>query len=156
MSITVHDGAAADLDEVMAVMDEAFDPAFGEAWTRPQCLGMLALPGTFLVLARSDGEPAGFALVRTILDEAELLLLAVRPALWRRGVASRLIEAVDAASARRAAHRLHLEMRDGNAALALYLSHGFAAVGRRPGYYRLDGGGLADAVTLVRRLTSND
>jgi ribosomal-protein-alanine N-acetyltransferase len=71
-------GGSSDLDSVIQVMNSAFDERFGEAWTRSQCAGILPMPGVKLVVARfGDGRPAGFALYRTIGDEAELLLLAV-------------------------------------------------------------------------------
>lgn len=152
MSLAIVTAGAGDLDAVMQVMDDAFDPAFGEAWTRPQCLGMLALPGTVLVLACDGDVPAGFALARLIVDEAELLLLAVRPAHQRQGVASRLVAAVDRAVSQRGGERVHLEMREGNAAMALYAALGFRVVGRRADYYTLADGGRADALTLSRDL----
>jgi hypothetical protein len=85
-----------DLDRIMAVMQAAFDPAFGEAWNRRQVGDALALPGTHYILAGTDGgEPAegvaaaGFALSRGALDEEELLLLAVDPAYRGRASAPR-------------------------------------------------------------------
>jgi len=82
----------------MAVMEAAFDPAFGEAWTRRQVSDALAMRGTHCLLAGPNGEEpeaaepaAGFALSRAVLDEEELLLLAVRPE-WRgRGVGGALL-----------------------------------------------------------------
>ena len=53
-------------------MTAAFDPRYGEAWTRNQCLGVLAMPGVRLTLALVDDRPAGFAMVRSVMDEAEL------------------------------------------------------------------------------------
>lgn len=146
----VSEAGISHLDMVMMIMTEAFDPAFGEAWTRAQCAGMIGLPGTILLLARVDGVPAGFALARTIVDEAELLLLAVRPTCRRRGLGQRLIDASLRAAARSGAERLHLEMRENNPAQALYTALGFQEVGRRRGYYQQAGGTRADALTLSR------
>jgi len=129
-------GNAADIAAVDAVMTEAFDPRFGEAWTRSQCLGILGMPGVWLTLARADGEVAGFALTRAILDEAELLLIAVRPSFRRRGIGAALLRGVIADARGRGVTRLHLEVRAGNEAAALYAAHGFARVGERRDYYR--------------------
>jgi [ribosomal protein S18]-alanine N-acetyltransferase len=84
--LTLRTGHPRDITAVDALMAAAFDPRYGEAWSHGQVLGILAMPGVRLTLAYADDEPAGFSLVRTVLDEAELLLLAVAPTHRRRGV----------------------------------------------------------------------
>ncbi len=143
---------AADIDAVMTVMTGAFDPAFGEAWNAGQCLGILGLPGVWMLLARHEAEPAGFALARVIVDETELLLLGVSPAFRRRGIASALLDRVKVEARARGAIKLHLEVRDGNPALSLYLSRGFDQTGCRPGYYRGIDGQAFDALSLTMAL----
>lgn len=134
--IELRAGAAVDLALVDTIMAEAFDPRFGEAWTRSQCLGILSLPGVWLTLASLDGAAAGFALVRRIADEGELLLLATRPAARRRGVAAALLRAAMVEAQAGGAIRLHLEVREGNDAIQLYRRAGFVKVGERRHYYR--------------------
>ena len=126
-------------------MADAFDPKYGEAWTRSQCLGVLAMPGVWLTLARVEGGIAGFALSRAVLDEAELLLLAVSPSARRRGVGSALLRSVIAEARGHGIVRLHLEVRAGNSAIALYDAAGFAKTGERRAYYRGSGGRGLDA-----------
>ena len=138
-------GGATDIAAIDTVMNEAFDPRFGEAWTRSQCLAILGMPGVWLTLARADGEVAGFALTRAILDEAELLLIAVRPAFRRRGIGAALLRGVIADARGRGVTRLHLEVRAGNEAVALYGAHGFVKVGERRDYYRGRAGQSFDA-----------
>lgn len=148
----VREGAGGDLDELMTTMADAFDSRFGEAWTRTQCAGVLGLPGVRLLLARSGAEPAGFALIRTIQDEAELLLLGVRPRFRRTGIGRGLLDAARAAARAAGGERMFLEMREGNPAIALYRSAGFAEIGRRVRYYRGADGKPIDALTLSCRL----
>lgn len=135
------------LAPVMEIMRAAFDPAYGEAWTAGQCAGILASPGTWLMIAELDGRPAGFALTRAIVDEAELLLIAVHPEARRRGIGARLIAAVADAARRRGATSLFLEVRSNNPAIALYTEAGFSKVGERINYYRGTNGDLFDAHT---------
>lgn len=150
---TVAAADARDLGDVMRLMADAFDPAWGEAWTRGQCLGILGLPGVWLSLARHAAKgPAGFALSRIVLDEAELLLLGVARARRGHGVGGALLAETMRIAAERGATRLHLEVRDGNGAIHLYRSAGFAEVGRRRGYYRGADGKCFDAITLSRPL----
>lgn len=148
-----------DLDRIMAVMEAAFDPQYGEAWTRRQVEDALLLPGTtYLLAARGgcqvrDGEPAsGFALVRAIAGEEELLLLAVVPEARGCGTGRGLLERFLAQAAERGSERLFLEMREGNPAASLYRAAGFEEVGRRRHYYRRGTGPARDAITYARRV----
>ena len=144
-------GDATDLPAVVAVMQDAFDPRFGEAWTYAQCAGLLPMPGVWLTLARdADGGLLGFSLSRIVLDEAELLLLAVSHAAQGHGIGRTLMRHFEADAAARGANRLHLEVREGNTALNLYNSSGFTLVGRRPRYYSGADGQLYDALSLSR------
>lgn len=143
--VRLRPGTASDLNEVAAVMGRAFEPRYGEAWTGPQCLGVLSLPGVWLTLADCGGPVAGFALARLIVDEVELLLLATDPD-WRgRGVGRALLRSVLAEAGLRDARVVHLEVRANNPAVQLYRSSGFGKVGERRNYYRGSMGQQYDA-----------
>lgn len=146
-----------DLDRIMAVMEAAFDPAYGEAWTRPQVEDALILPNTHYLLAGpdarapgEDGKAVGFVLSRGAADEEELLLLAVDPRHRGRGIGSALLTRFITEAGARGAARLFLEMREGNPAESLYRRHGFAIVGRRRAYYRRGTSAPLDAITFAR------
>ena len=146
-------GGSSELDSVIEVMNSAFDERFGEAWTRSQCAGILPMPGVKLVVARfGDGRSAGFALYRTISDEAELLLLAVSPEFRRRGIGRMLLDQFLDHARDRGVSRVHLEVREGNPAVIMYRSAGFSLAGRRPKYYHGRFGGEYDALTLSREV----
>jgi ribosomal-protein-alanine N-acetyltransferase len=151
--IELRSGSVADLAIVDSMMKAAFDPRFGEAWTRNQCLGIMAMPGVWLTIATLDGEPAGFALSRIVVDEVELLLLATIPAMRRRGVAAALLRSVIAEASAQGAVTLHLEVRDGNDAIKLYRGTGFVKVGERRNYYRGTTGQAFHAFTYQRNLS---
>lgn len=144
-------GGPNDLDDVMRVMTGAFSPAFGEGWSKSQCAGILPLGGVRLIVARTaNGDPAGFYLERRVLDEAELLLLAVDPQYQRLGLGTQLLESFIDSHDDSGVAQLHLEVRDGNSAVAMYESFGFRPVGRRKDYYRGAEGVFNDAVTMIR------
>lgn len=146
-TLMLRPGGARDIDVLERLMDAAFDARFGEAWTRGQCMGVLAMPGVRLLLAFADDRPAGFAMVRQVLDEVELLLIAVAPLARRRGVGRALLRGVIVEAEATGAARLHLEVRAGNDAARLYTAAGFAKVGERRGYYRGKAGAVHDAHT---------
>ncbi len=108
------------------------------------------MAGVSLRLAyRNDLGIAGFALARAVAEEAELLLIAVDPANQHAGVGTALLDDFIAIAAAKGAHRLHLEVREGNIATALYERAGFVLVGRRRDYYRGTDGHKRDALTLA-------
>ena len=144
-----------DVDRIRAVMQAAFDPAYGEGWNRRQVSDALLLPHTHYLLA-FDGEPSegakaiGFVMSRSAADEEELLLIAVSPDHRGRGIGSDLIERFIKAAQARGKARLFLEMREGNPAESLYRRAGFEPVGRRKNYYRSGAQGPLDAITYAR------
>ena len=152
--VRIAPGSPEQIDEVMVVMGEAFGDTFGEAWTRSQLSGILPMAGVFLVLAldRDPGRTIGFSLSRTVADESELLLIAVRPSHHRRGVGGLLLEDFLARARDAEVSRVHLEVRDGNPAIGMYRSAGFAPVGRRRNYYHSQSGVRYDAITLAHEL----
>ena len=90
--------------------------------------------------------------VRQVADESELLLLAVLPEARGRGIGSRLLQRFVDDGSRAGLKKLHLEVRDGNDAVALYRRHDFTVEGRRSNYYKGTDGQVRDALTMVRFL----
>lgn len=153
-TVRIERASSEALDPVMDVMDSAFGSGFGEAWTRSQLAGILPMAGVSLMLAR-DGESGtaiGFSLSRSVADESELLLIAVCPEQHRRGVGRLLLDHFLGAARADGLSRVHLEVRDGNPAVAMYLDAGFSPVGRRRNYYHASGGRRFDAITLAYQL----
>ena len=143
-----------DLDQIMAVMDAAFEPAWGEAWNRRQVSDSLAFPHTHYRLASyAASQPAaGFTLVRAAPGEEELLLIAVAPEYRGRGLGRQLLEQVLEDARGRGADRVFLEMRFNNPAVEVYRKMGFVPIGRRKDYYRLPDGSRIDAITFACEL----
>lgn len=135
------------------IMEHAFDPRFGEAWSTPQLAGALGIADTWGQLGFEGGEPFGFSLTRRVIDEAELMLVAVLPGERGRGLGRGLVEGAMHKARQRGARKIFLEVRDGNlAALALYESLGFSVAGRRQNYYMGVTGERFDAITMRRDL----
>ena len=140
----------ADLAAVMRVMDAAFDPAYGEAWSGAQLLTLFALPSARVCIAWDGEQSCGFSAARIAGPESELLLLAVDPS-WRgRGIGKLLMQDWQAWAAAQGADEYFLEMRADNDAVHLYSRSGFSEVGRRTAYYRGHDGKMRDAITMRR------
>ncbi|MCB2064088.1 MAG: GNAT family N-acetyltransferase [Novosphingobium sp.] len=140
----------------MAVMTAAFEPTWGEAWTRRQVEDSLLTGYCDYFLVSPEGKPvasgeqaAGFTLSRSVAGETELLLLAVDPQFRRRGLGALLVENLLHCARAKGESRIFLEMRRGNPAERLYRKIGFQPVGERPNYYRTTSGERIDAVTFA-------
>ncbi len=148
--IRIATARIADVSAVMRVMEAAFDPAYGEAWSTAQLLTLFALPSARVSIAW-DGETAcGFSAARIAGPESELLLLAVDPDARGRGVGRMLMDDWQAWATEEGADEYFLEMRADNDAVHLYRNAGFSECGRRPRYYRGADGVIRDAVTMRR------
>lgn len=100
-------------------------------WSAAEIEDLLTSPLNFLIDA-----PQGFLIGRSVVDEAELLTLAVAPEARRQGVARALMAQFRATSLSRGAAQAFLEVASDNAAaLALYTADGWERAGLRRHYY---------------------
>ena len=120
------------------------------AWTEPEFAAQLADPNVHCV-----GDGTGFALARVVLDEAELLTLAVDPPSQGRGLGQQLLRQIEASVLAAGAVQILLEVSAENgAARALYAKAGYSQIGKRTRYYRSPDGRRIDALVLHRALGS--
>ena len=150
--IDIVEGDATDIASIMPVMDDAFDPAFGEAWTSGQCLSALAIPDCRLLIAKAGDKVAGFAMTRWVLETEELLMIGVVRNWRRQNVGSMLLKDVVSRAREDEREKLFLEVRDGNDAHDFYRASGFIPIGRRKQYYRGSNGLRPDAITMVMNI----
>ena len=102
---------------------------------------------------RQDGHLVCLALTREVAGEADLLTLAVDPAVRRHGLAASLLGALIAELEAAGITRLTLDVAEDNAAArGLYARFGFAEDGRRPRYYTAGRDVPVDAVLMSRRI----
>ena len=135
---------------------------FAEGWSRADVAHLLALPGSFGLVARLGqvGFPGlegirgiGFSICRVARDECELLSIGVLANYRRRGVAQVLLwESMDRCKLA-GATRMFLEVAvDNPQAQSLYAANGFDTVGTRPNYYQRADGSRAHAYTMQSAL----
>lgn len=138
----------ADLEAVADLTHRA-DP-FG--WTLRNFSDAHASGNTLTVLT-VDGVTSGIAAVMHVLDESELLEIAVQPAMQGRGYGKALLAQAIALARRNGAVRMFLEVRESNArARKMYTSFGFEETGRRKNYYPTENG-REDAILMTAQLS---
>lgn len=125
---------AADLQRIAEIRNASLSGT----WTREDFERYLGEGrGLLLVCCSEADEVLGFVLASSVLDEAEILSIAVSQDLRGRGCGRLLIEAVQEQLRDQGVGRLFLEVADDAANVAqFYRKFGFREVGRRAGYYR--------------------
>lgn len=129
---------------------------FAYPWSATELESLIAGPAAIGTAALDpvSAKLRGFVLSRLAADEAEILTIAVDPALRKAGVGRDLLRAHLPQLAAAGAARLFLEVDEHNAAaLALYARFGFVKVGERKGYYKRPNGKPAAALVMRRDLS---
>ena len=139
-SFTPSDAASASEIEKCCFSDPWSENAFAEALEN----GLY----TFLA-AEENGSLAGYAGMYCVMDEANIVNVAVSPEHRRKGIGYALVSALLRIAEQNRVYTAYLEVRASNApAIALYTSLGFDFYGRRRGYYVRP---AEDALLMCRR-----
>ena len=110
---------------------------FTTPWSENSVRAELTNPLSLWLVAVDHGEVVGYVGSQSVMDEADMMNVAVSDAYRRQGIARKLVEALITALDKRGVLSLTLEVRASNEpAKQLYKQIGFEQVGRRPNYYR--------------------
>ena len=104
---------------------------------------------------RVDGvdQPIGFIMVRTVLDEAEIITNCIIPSQRRKGYGKQLLMKTADQLKKNKVQKLFLDVRVNNeAAYALYEACGFQPIGKRKDYYHDTDGLKYDALVMAKDL----
>jgi len=149
-SLHVEPARAADAEAIARLHAEGFY----RGWTREEFAAYITGEGTPVYVAcDSRRSIAGFAMLRHLGDEVELITIAVDRKWRKKGVGLMLMRALFNALLMSPAKRMLLEVAaDNPAALKLYGKLGFARIGERKGYYPRPDGTPATAIVMSRDL----
>ena len=110
---------------------------FSDPWSERSIETELSCRLSVWLVALEGDKVVGYVGSQTVIDESDMMNIAVHPDFRRRGIAEALVAELEAALRQRGSRALTLEVRDSNApAIALYEKLGFAQVGLRKNYYR--------------------
>jgi [ribosomal protein S18]-alanine N-acetyltransferase len=134
-----------DLDAVLVIEQTCFP----RAWSRASFLAELASERSTSVVVELQGQVAGYLCLTVLLDEAEILDVAVDPTMQRSGIGRLLLQWACAEAVRQGATVLRLEVRATSLpAIALYQQFGFVKSGLRKAYYE----NSTDALLMDKQL----
>jgi ribosomal-protein-alanine acetyltransferase len=138
MGIELEDASVRHLDRLFEIEKECFA---GEAFTRPQIAYLLTDYNSIGLIAKVNGEVAGFIIGRIDSERKSLighiLTIDVASAYRRRRIAQRLLQEIEKIFKEKGARICRLEVREDNvAALNLYKKLGYKKVDKLERYYK--------------------
>ena len=111
------------------------EACFSDPWSAHSLMDMLSSPHALYLVAVLDGRVVGYCGTQMVLDEGEILRVAVDEEYRDRKIGSALFEKI--LSDTPGIISWNLDVRESNApAIGLYTKYGFQPVGKRRGYYR--------------------
>ena len=110
---------------------------FSDPWSEKSIETELSCRLSLWLVALDGDKVVGYVGSQTVIDETDMMNIAVHPEYRRRGIAEALIDALINALGEKGSRGLSLEVRASNdPAIALYEKLGFTQVGLRKNYYR--------------------
>lgn len=120
------------LSGVMAVESSSFT----HPWSENSFMDEINKDSSLCYVALADDIVVGFAVLETVLDEGNLLDIAVLEKYRRKGVARALFNELLKVADEKKLSFITLEVRESSIpAISLYEAHGFEKVGVRKNYY---------------------
>ena len=108
-----------------------------EAWSERSVASELTNSLSLWLVAEEEGNVWGYVGSQTVMDETDMMNIAVHPEHRKQGIAAALVNNLVDVLKTRGSHSLMLEVRASNdPARKLYDKLGFQQVGLRKNYYR--------------------
>lgn len=110
---------------------------FRDPWSENSVASELNNPLSLWLVALDGETVAGYVGSQTVMDESDMMNVAVHPHYRKQGIATALIVALVEELEKKGSHCLTLEVRASNEnAISVYRKLDFQEVGRRKNYYR--------------------
>ena len=137
MEVKIETAPVKLLDKLFEIEEQCFDQ---EAFTKQQIAYFLTDYNTVALVAKADGDIAGFVIAQVDIEDntlyGHIITLNVAPHFRRKGIATKLLKEIEAILKQKGIGESHLEVReDNNAAIKLYQNMGYQKMGRLEKYY---------------------
>lgn len=115
---------------------KAEEASFNDAWSVGAIEEELCSSRAICLKAVKEGRIVGFAFLKVLLDEGEILRIAVLPDERKKGIGQALLARLIKEAYEAGVQSIFLEVREKNtSARALYEKNGFEAYSERKNYY---------------------
>ena len=110
--------------------------SFSDPWSKQMLDGVVKLPNFFGLVIENEGVVVGYIGATSVLDEGEILLVAVDEKFRGNGLGKTLVSALLENYSKSGIKKVFLEVRRGNAAaIACYKKCAFVKIAQRARYY---------------------
>ena len=137
MAIKIEDASVRFLGKLYEIEKQCFEK---EAFTKQQLTYLLTDYNAIGLVARVNGEIAGFAIARVDIGRnasfGHILTVDTAPPYRRKGIAQKLLHEIETIFREKGVKECRLEVRENNtAALNLYQKLGYTKIGKLEKYY---------------------
>lgn len=109
---------------------------FSDPWTSQGIYETFCQNQAFIVVAEQDEKVVGYGIIYCVLDEGEIVRIAVDETVRRQGVGRRILDYACECCKKENVKRLLLDVRESNAsARSFYEQYGFLVDGMRKNFY---------------------
>ena len=137
MEVKIETATITLLDKLFKIEEQCFDQ---EAFTKRQISYLLTDYNTIALVAKTDSDIAGFIITQVEVEEntefGHIITINVPPNYRRKGIATKLLQEIEALLKQKGISECRLEVREDNSqAIKLYQSLGYQTIGKLEKYY---------------------
>lgn len=137
MEMSVETATMGLLDKLVEIEEQCFSQ---EAFTKRQISYLLTDHNTIALVAKANGEVAGFIIAQIEIEDGRLFghILTINTALFfrKKGIARKMLQEIETILRKKGIRECRLEVREDNSgALELYFKNGYLKIGRLDRYY---------------------
>ena len=145
MDLKIEKMTLDDLDSIQGILLTDFD----NFWTYSTFIEELNNTNSYFIVAKNDDEIVGFAGLKVIIDEADIMNIVVKKSFRHNGIGSILLENLISYAVANNLKTITLEVNEHNlSAIRLYDKFNFDHIGIRKKYYD----GISDAIIMTKEL----
>lgn len=133
MSIFITKMKLSDLEKIQDILTTDFD----DFWNKKVLEEELSSSSSKYIVAKNDNEIVGFAGLKIVLDEADIMNIVTKKNYRKQGIGSLLLKNLIMLCENLGTKTIALEVNENNSnAIGLYLKFGFQHIGVRKNYYK--------------------